>query len=135
MVEFLKYLSTPEGLVLLLLGFIPGYLIFLFIRYREAQNYRWNKFTTLDLIFFSIVLSWILNYILFSLTFNQLAIWIHELLFPNVIDLAGSLNNNIPIISSFFLFVTIYFVKKIRLMILNFVNPNPSRYGKLRWWS
>lgn len=65
-IDILQILLTPENLSILLYYFIPGYLFFAFIRFKEFFGLRekWKVITGLDMIVFSIIVS-----ITFSLNF------------------------------------------------------------------
>ena len=65
-IDILKILLTPDNLSIFLYYFIPGYLFFAFIRFKEFFGLRekWKVITGLDMIIFSIIVS-----IAFSLNF------------------------------------------------------------------
>jgi hypothetical protein len=65
-IDILSLILAPENLSILLYYFIPGYLFFAFIKYKELYPFRekWKIISGLDMIIFSIVLS-----IIFSLNF------------------------------------------------------------------
>jgi predicted tellurium resistance membrane protein TerC len=65
-IDILKILLTPDNLSIFLYYFIPGYLFFAFIRFKEFFGLRekWKIITGLDMIIFSIIVS-----IAFSLNF------------------------------------------------------------------
>jgi len=65
-IDILGLILAPENLSILLYYFIPGYLFFAFIRFKEFFGLRdkWKIITDLDMIIFSIILS-----IIFSLNF------------------------------------------------------------------
>ena len=65
-IDILKILLTPENLSILLYYFIPGYLFFAFIRFKEFFGLRekWKIISGLDMIIFSIIVS-----ITFSMNF------------------------------------------------------------------
>lgn len=65
-IDIVRLILAPESLSILLYYFIPGYLFFTFIRFKEFFGLRekWKILTGLDIIIFSIVLS-----LLFSLNF------------------------------------------------------------------
>ena len=65
-IDILRLILAPESLGILLYYFIPGYVFFAFIRFKEFFGLRdkWKIITGLDMIIFSIVVS-----IIFSMNF------------------------------------------------------------------
>ena len=65
-IDILRLILAPESLSILLYYFIPGYVFFAFIRFKEFFGLRdkWKIITGLDMIIFSIVVS-----IIFSMNF------------------------------------------------------------------